>query len=312
MRFVVHKFRYIPRIEFRAAILAIVTGLVLLALKFCAYFITGSTAVYSDAMETIVNVLASVVAFWSLFVAHQPPDEDHPYGHGKIEFMSAAFEGGMILIAAALIVVQAIDQILHRDFKIEKLDVGLLLVVVATLINAFVGLLLLRIGRKQNSLTLHADGVHLITDVVTSVVVLIALTIVHFTGMTWADPIFALGIAVYITISGVGLLRKAAAGLMDQQDFEDHGAIRTILNSHAKSDGPTPHICSYHKLRHRHTGRYHWVDFHMQVPATLTIAEAHGIASVIEYEIEKLLGEGNATAHIEPCDNPDCRMCRGA
>lgn len=285
--------------ERRAAVTSLVVGVILLAIKFVAYFLTGSSAIFSDALESIVNVLASGFALFSIILAHAPPDESHPYGHGKIEFLAAGFEGGMIILAAAVIAVEAIAE-LYRGTHPTQLNFGLVLIVIAMIVNALAGLYLVASGKRHGSFTLEADGKHLLADAITSAAVLVALVIVKLFNFRLADPIAALCIAVYITTMSIGLLRRSAAGLMDQQDATDDATIRGILDSHVGCEGKDPRICSYHKLRHRHSGRYHWVDFHVVVPATLSVAEGHHIASRIEFEIEQALGEGNATAHVEP------------
>lgn len=304
--------RRIPRAELTAVGISVGVGIVLLAIKFVAYYLTGSTAIFSDAVESIVNVLASLVALWALAVAHTPPDHNHPYGHGKVEFVSAGFEGGMILLAAVFVFVSTVDTVFFHELQPQRIGLGLLLIIVAMAINGAVGLLLVRVGKRQGSLTLEADGYHLLSDAFTSVAVLVGLGIVKLTGFVWADPIVAVGIAVYIAVVGLKLVRKSFGGLMDAQDVADEKALLDLLQSHVGDAGKEPRICSFHKLRHRHSGRYHWVDFHVMVPATLNVADGHRIASQIEYEMETLLGEGNATAHIEPCDTPDCPHCRSA
>ncbi|HEX3355972.1 MAG TPA: cation diffusion facilitator family transporter [Tepidisphaeraceae bacterium] len=292
------------RFERRAAVTSLVVGVVLLAIKFVAYFLTGSSAIFSDALESIVNVLASIFALFSIIVAHAPADESHPYGHGKIEFLAAGFEGGTILLAAVIIFVQAVTQ-LYRGTNTEQLNFGILLIVVAMIVNAAAGLYLVASGKQHGSFTLEADGKHLLADAITSAGVLVALAIVKVTHFHQADPIAAVCIAVYISFLSIGLLRRSGAGLMDQQDAGDDAMIRGILDSHVGKTGKDPRICSYHKLRHRHSGRYHWVDFHILVPAHLNVEQGHQIASAIEYEIEQALGEGNATAHVEPDSNSD-------
>jgi cation diffusion facilitator family transporter len=297
-----------PRPEAVAALASTLVGAGLLAIKFLAYFYTNSAAIFSDAMESIVNVLASAFAVYALFYAHRPADREHPYGHGKIEFMSAGFEGGMIFVAALVIAYHAVEAALRRS-PVQELGLGLGLMALAMVVNGATGAYLIRSGRKHNSLTLTADGKHLMSDAVTSAAAIVALVLVRLTGWTVVDPIFALLIAAYITYTAVGLMRAGAAGLLDQQDLEDEALLTKILDAHLAPDGKEPHICSYHKLRHRHSGRYHWVDFHLVVPPALTIDQGHAIASAIEYEIELALGEGNATAHVEPCTDVRCGRC---
>lgn len=296
------------RFERRAAMVSLIVGIALLTLKFIAYFLTGSSAIFSDALESIVNVLASIFALYSIVTAHQPADQEHPYGHGKVEFLAAGFEGGMIVLAAVIITVQAIYELIHGP-SIERTDLGLLLLAVAMIVNGAAGFYLVGSGKRHGSITLESDGKHLLADAVTSLGVIVALAIVRFTGRTIIDPIAALLVAVYITRMGTALLRRSAAGLMDEQDLADDQMIRGILDAHIGLGAKAPIVCSYHKLRHRHSGRYHWVDFHLVVPPGWTIDQGHQVASKIEYEIEQALGEGNATAHVEPCGEKNCSRC---
>ncbi len=299
------------RAERSAASLALIVGVLLLLIKFGAYLLTGSAAILSDALESIVNVLAGGFALYAVILAHLPADREHPYGHGKVEFLSAGFEGGMIILAAVMIVGGAIQK-LFRGGGVQKIDSGLLLIALAMLINGSVGFFLIRKGKSSGSITLEADGKHLLSDAVTSVVVLCALGLVRLTGLQWIDPLAAIVVALYIGWMALGLLRRSAAGLMDEQDREDDAKIRNILDAHLAPSGKPPMICSYHKLRHRHSGRYHWVDFHIMVPAAMDVETGHKVASSIEYEIEQSIGEGNATAHVEPCHASNCAGCDGA
>jgi cation diffusion facilitator family transporter len=300
--------RNIPRVELLAAGTSVAVGLVLLGIKFAAYWVTGSSAIFSDAVESIVNVLASLIALWALALAHTPADEKHPYGHGKVEFMSAGLEGAMILLASVFIFVRTIDVLLFHEIEPARLDLGLLLIVLATLINGAVGWMLVRTGRSRQALALEADGHHLLSDAVTSVAVIGGLIAVKATGWLLLDPIVALLISAYIAWAGYRLLKRAFGGLMDEQDLADERRLVAILDAHA-SGAAEPRICSYHKLRHRHSGRYHWVDFHLVVPAHLDVAQGHAIASQIEREMQQTLGEGNATAHVEPCIKGECGRC---
>jgi cation diffusion facilitator family transporter len=304
---------HVPRPEARAALLAVVVSAGLLVMKLAAYFITGSTAIFSDALESVVNVLASSFAMYSLSLAHRPADAEHPYGHGKVEFLSAGFEGGMILLAAIVIMVSSIDTLINHMDRLEtagRLDVGLVIMVVAMMLNGTVGIYLIRTGRRRGAIALEADGKHLLSDAVSSAVALGALLVVRITGFRYADPIGAIVIAAYIAYLAGGLINRSAAGLMDKQDLADNEALEKILESHVA--GAEPRICSFHKLRHRHSGRYHWVEFHISVPAHLNVDTGHRIASVIEHEMEEMLGEGNATAHVEPCRGDDCQVCHRA
>lgn len=294
-------------IERRAAIVSLLVSLLLMAIKFVAYLFTGSSAIFSDALESIVNVLASGFALFAIHYSHLPADRSHPYGHGKVEFFSAGLEGAMILLAAVVILARAV-----QDFWVGpavqqgKLDIGLPLLAVAMLANGIIGVFLLRRGRASGSIALEADGHHLISDAVTSAVVLLALLVVRQTGILAIDPICAFLMSIYIAWIGTRLVRRSAAGLMDEQDPDDEQRIRTLLDSHVGADAAEPRICSYHKLRHRHTGRYHWVDFHLVVPKDWDVSLAHRAASEIEHEIELALGDADATAHVEPCISDAC------
>jgi cation diffusion facilitator family transporter len=301
---------HVPKNERRAAAVALLVSLVLLGAKFFAYLLTGSAAIFSDALESIVNVAAAAFAIYSLAVAHTPADREHPYGHGKIEFFAGGFEGGMILLASVLAIGKAVDAFIHGGIRDQNLTVGILVLSGGLVVNAIVGLALLRLGRSTGSITLQADGKHLLSDAVSSAFALVALVLVRLTGKDWIDPTVAIVVAIYIAGIGIALIRHAAAGLMDRQDRADQQLLQKILKSHVGPGGAEPHICSFHKLRHRHSGRYHWVDFHIMMPADWDIRRGHEIASAIEYEIEQALGEGNATAHIEPCKDADCQTCR--
>src|SRR5665213_487343 len=302
-------FRYVPKVEARAATASLVAGVVLTSLKFIAYYLTNSSAIFSDALESIVNVAAAGFAIYALSVAHRPPDVDHPYGHGKIEFLAAGFEGSMILLAAVVAVIRAIDALLHHFADLKAVGMGLGLMAVALLVNGLLGGLLVRVGRRAKSATLEADGHHLLSDAITSIAAISGLLVVRVTGWGYADPIAALLVAAYIGRTGVMLMRDAVAGLMDRQDTHDERLLRSILDAHCGPAGQPPRICSYHKLRHRHSGRYHWVDFHLVVPADWQVDRGHRVASTIEYEIEQALEIGNATAHVEPCHEPGCAAC---
>lgn len=300
---------HVPPTEAKAIFLSLAAGVILLVLKFVAYVFTSSAAVYSDALESTVNVAAAIFAAYALHVAHTPADASHPYGHGKIEFLSAAFEGGMILLAGLFAGVKAIGDLVHPALQADHLDVGLALMATALVVNGVLGWYLVQTGKRHRSLTLEADGHHLLGDAVTSVAAASGLLLVRVMHWPLADPIAALLVSAYIVWVGFRLIARASAGLMDKQDLDDEVLLRQILDAHVGPDGAEPHICSYHKLRHRHSGRYHWVEFHMVVPRDWNVDRGHRIASAIEDEIESALGEGNATAHVEPCHGHACPAC---
>lgn len=291
--------------------MALGVGVVLTSAKFTGYFLTGSAVIYSDALESIVNLAAAVFALYSLSVAHRPADDSHPYGHGKIEFLAVGFEGGMILIAGLMSLLKAVDVFRNPDAALnqQNFPIAIGLMAVALVGNGMTGFYLIRIGRKHQSVTLEADGHHLLSDAWTSVAALAAVTAVKLTGLAWLDPLAAVFVALYIAWVGVGLLRRAEAGLTDRQDTADAALLSGILDGHLPGGGKSPTICSYHKVRHRHAGRFHWVDFHLVVPAEWNVQKGHEVASAIEDELEEAIGEGNATAHVEPCMPGKCDRC---
>jgi len=287
------------QLERRAARIALVTSVALLFTKLAAWQLTGSTAVFGDAMESVVNVAASALVIWSVWMANRPADETHPYGHGKAEFLSSAIEGGMISVAMLVVMVRSALELFHSSAKIEHVEFGLLLLAFTMMANGGVGLWLIQVGCKTKSSALHADGIHLISDAWTSGAAVVSLLLVRWTGKQLLDPIIALIMAVWVGFVGYRLIRRALGDLLDEQDLADLAKVETILNDHARVDGPLPRIISFHKVRTRHSGRDHWVDFHLQLRPDMDLKSAHDVASEIENKIEAALG-GTATAHIEP------------
>lgn len=287
-----------------AMIISISVSLVLLLVKFAAYLLTGSAAILSDATESIVNVIASIFAFLSLRIAMKPPDEKHPYGHGKAEFFSAAFEGGAIIVAAIWITYKAVHELVTGP-TFHKLDVGIWLVIFSVVVNAALGFFLIRRGRQSHNLILEADGKHIMTDVVTSTGVVVGLVIMYFTRWFWLDAVIAIIMAGVIIRTGWILLREAGTGMMDAKCPEDDIVINNILEQQQFEE-----VCGYHKIRHRHSGGIHFVDFHLIFPRETTVARAHAIATAIESCIATALGDAGVMAHIEPCKRKDCPKCR--
>ncbi|MBI2341732.1 MAG: cation transporter [Deltaproteobacteria bacterium] len=287
----------------KAALYSLTVGVCLLIIKFIAYALTGSAAILSDAAESIVNVLTASFALYSIKVASKPADECHPYGHGKIEFFSAALEGGSIIVAAVWILYRSLQELIMGPV-LHQLDIGLMLVAFAAAINAILGWHLIKTGKKEKSLTLEADGKHILTDVVTSVAVVAGLLIVYFTRWLIVDSIIAILVALNIIYAGLKLLRVSASGMMDASSPQDEVLIRQILVE------PTFHdICGYHKLRHRLSGNTHFVDFHLIFPKKFVIEAAHAIATAVEAKIAASLGDASVMAHIEPCRKVDCPNC---
>lgn len=311
--------RRVPRVELAAAVVAVVVGILLLLTKFAAFAITGSSAIFTDAAESIVNVVASGFALLALLYSRRPADAEHPYGHGKVEFLSALLEGGMICIASFVALARAAEAA-WRGPELHRLDWGIALVAVAGVVNGAVGYGLMAVGKRQGALPLEANGRHLLTDFVTSIILLVALFAVRFTGIVWLDPIAACLLALYLGWEGVHLAQRAVANLLDTQDAADDQRLTDLLSAHVGPDGREPRICSYHKLRHRHVGRDHWIDFHLVVPADWTVDRGHAVGTRIEMELQAAFGRDDphqpgdafATAHIEPCRDPGCPTCATA
>lgn len=279
----------------RVAVQALRCGVAITVLKFAAFFLTDSMAVLSDAVESIVNILAAFVMLKAIVLASIPPDKHHPYGHGKIEFMAVGLEGVLILLAAAGIALSAGWRWLHGA-QTQRVDLGLLLMSVVTALTAALAWHVWRSGRRYENATLVADGKHLATDAITTVGVWVGLMVVWLTGWQWVDHAVALVVAGFIAVTGMRLAREGFDGLMDRADPDDQIVINQILDAKVRQGL----ILGYHKVRHRHTGSCHWVDMHLQVDGQLSIAEGHARGSEIEREIEAALGQGNATAHVEP------------
>jgi cation diffusion facilitator family transporter len=295
-------------VERRAAAVAVVAGVVLMAVKFVAWRMTGSSAVYSDAVESIVNVVASGFALWAVAQSHRPADRTHPYGHGRFEFVSMSVEGALIGAAGTSIVWEAAHRLLSGDVSVQRIDWGLALVGATVLANGALGWWLLSLGRRTGSAALSGDGRHLMSDALTSLAAIGALVAVRVTGIAWLDPLAAILMAVVLVVVGVRMVRRSLGELVDEQDAGDYETVRRILDSHVEgtAGARAPLIRGWHKLRTRHIGRHHWVEFHIQVDGRTDVRAAHETASAIEHEIEQALGcgvdGGDATAHVEPAE----------
>lgn len=290
----------------RVALHALIAGCAIMGLKFLVYSLTNSAAVLSDALESIINIAAAVMMIFALWFAHQPADRDHPYGHGKIEFLAVGIEGSMILLAGLVIVYEA----LHRlAFPVPiRVDLGVYGLAAVGILSAILAAYVLFAGVRYQSPTLLADGRHLLADVLSTVGVFLGLLLVKFTGHTPLDAIVALIMGAVVLFTSWRLLRQSFHGLMDREDPRDNVAIREILDQEVASGA----IRAYHKVRHRHNGAFHWIDFHLELDGHTTIQQGHDIASRIEGRIERALGQADATAHLEPYVPPDAPPARPA
>lgn len=292
------------RWRLRAARFALGLGVLIFVGKWIAYFITGSTAVYSDAMESVVNVAAGVMLLYSLRVAERPADHDHPYGHGKVEFFSAGMEGAMICFAAVLIALEAVRSLLeHRT--LENLDFGFLILIVASVCNGLLGMYLIRTGQRTQSIALIADGKHLLVDVYTSFAVVGGLLAIWLTQWLWLDPLIAFTMSGLILVEGWKLMRHAIGGLMDEADPDLLHRLVGVLE--AKRE---PWHIDVHGLRAWRSGRLHHLDLHLCLPRYFDIEREHQINDALEAVIFKELGvEGEAIFHFDPCRPRQCATC---
>jgi cation diffusion facilitator family transporter len=292
------------RIRLRAALLSLVVATLMLGAKYQAYRMTGSTAVLSDALESIVNVLAAVFALGGLLFAGRPADRNHPYGHGKIEFFSAAFEGGLIAFASILIVYEAVRSLVAGP-DVRQIGVGLLIVLGSALVNLALGLYLVRTGRRYVSLTLIADGQHVLADVWTSVGIIVGLGLVHLTGQAWLDPVVALLVALWLMVTGFRLVRHAAGGLLDE---EDPLLLKQVLGALQKYVGGG--VIRVHQLRAIRSGRFQHVEAHLVVPEFWSVERAHDLSEDVATRVMRDLGaEGEMVFHTDPCHRIYCAMC---
>jgi cation diffusion facilitator family transporter len=283
-----------------AMTLSLLVGLSMLLIKISACILTGSAAILSDAAESIVHVAAVSFAFYSLRLSQKPADLGHLYGHAKISFFSAGFEGAMIILAALYIAFEAIRGWI-RGPELNHVGVGTLLTVLAMAINGVLGLFLVWTGKRRNSLILTANGKHVLTDFWTSLGVVIGLCLVLLTGWSPWDPIAALVVATNILVSGIGLIRQSVGGLMDVADPQYHQQVVRLLDRETVRYGIT-----HHDVRHRSLGDIHWVDVHLLFPGSMPVSAAHRIATSIENTVGPALSPpACVTTHLEAFEDHD-------
>lgn len=293
----------------RVIIISILAGIFILVLKFLAYLMTGSMALKSDAIESIVNVAAAIFALGAVIFSNQPADKTHPYGHGKIEHFSAAFEGGLITLAAALIIFESIHNLIE-GVKLQSLNLGVLVNFSAGVFNGFLGWFLVRSGKKHNSKALEADGWHVLSDFYTTVGIGIALIVVKITGLYWLDPVIAIFVALILAGTGFKLVHHSSSALLDKEDPEMVDTIVRVINQVR-----TPDIIAIHELRTLRSGRYTHVDLHIVVPEYYSTAHSHDL---VEQFGKKIIAtgalkdgklEGECHTHIDPCRKLFCAAC---
>lgn len=282
----------------RYAWLSIAAAVVTILLKGIAWWLTGSVGLLSDALESFVNLAGALMALAMLTLAATPADARHAYGHGKAEYFSSAFEGFLILLAAVSIAYAAVDRFLHPQ-EIEAAGVGLLVSVVASLINLFAARELMQAGRAYNSITLEADAKHLMTDVWTSAGVIIGVGLVWLSGWLWLDPLIALLVAVNIVWTGWHLLQRSTSGLMDEALPETQiKSIESILEKY-RNQG-----LDFHALRTRQAGRQAFITLHVLVPGDWSVQRGHDQLELIELDIRNAVPYSHLTTHLEPLEDP--------
>lgn len=292
--------------EFRYILISLVVSIIVTAGKFIAYFKTGSVAVLSDALESIINVLAALFACYSVYLTAKPRDKNHPYGHGKVEFFSIGFEGGMITIAGLLILYNAVDYFISPR-TLNGLNSGIIILAVTGLINLLLGLFLIRSGKKLPSITISGNGQHIITDAWSSLGVIIVLVLITITGWQWLDPLASLIMGLLIITKGYTLLRKSVSGLMDETDLKVVDQIVTILSEKRKSQW-----IDVHNLRIQQFGNNLHIDCHVSLPYYYTLEEVHREVKKIEKVLNDYFPkrEVECFIHTDPCCPPlSCPYC---
>ena len=283
----------------RFAWLSIAAAIMTISLKAGAYFLTGSVGLLSDALESVVNLVAAIVALIALTVAHQEPDEEHAYGHEKAEYFASGIEGALIIVAALTIAYTAIERLMHPA-PVEQAWLGLGVSTVASLINLGVAVRLKRAAQEYRSITLEADAKHLLTDVWTSVGVVIGVAAVALTGWTWLDAVVALAVAVNIVWSGGQLVRRSMLGLLDTAlPTAEREAVQAIFERYTREQGIV-----FHALRTREAGARRFVSVHVLVPGRWTVHHGHALLEAIERDIRGAIHGVTIFTHLESLDDP--------
>ncbi|MGC8766289.1 MAG: cation diffusion facilitator family transporter [Brevinematia bacterium] len=277
----------------QGALISIISNTSLMTMKVIAGLITNSISIISEAIHSLIDLTASIVAFIAIKKALKPPDEDHPYGHGKYESISGFFEGILIFLAASLIIYESIKRIIE-GIHIEEIEIGIAVMLISGGINLIVSSVLFNISKKEESLALKADALHLSTDVLTSVGVGLGLLIINFTKLTILDPIIAIIIALIIIRASINLLKETIQELSDKSLPENElEEIKNIINSN-------PDVLEFHKLRTRKIGKQREIDFHLVLREEITLLEGHKISHTISDRIQERFPESKVTIHIEP------------
>jgi cation diffusion facilitator family transporter len=282
----------------------VTVAVVLFIIKMIAWILTHSVAILTDALESTVNVIAGFIGLYSLYVAAKPRDEDHPYGHGKAEFLSAAVEGTLISIAGLVIIYESIENFIHPQ-PLRQLDYGIILVAITATINFIVGMIAVKKGKKNNSLALVASGKHLQSDTWSTVGLIIGLVLILATGKVWIDGVVALLFAVFILYTGYHILRSSVAGIMDEVDKELLQKMLAVLNANRRENW-----IDLHNLRIIKYGGTLHIDCHLTIPWYLNVVEAHKEVEELASLIKKEFGDAiELFVHTDPCLDFSCPIC---
>ncbi|PKP61288.1 MAG: cation transporter [Candidatus Altiarchaeales archaeon HGW-Altiarchaeales-1] len=291
------------REKIRAANVSITSNLILTLLKFIVGILTGAVSIISEAIHSLNDLLASLIARYAVGQSSKPPDEEHRYGHGKIEDVSALIEGMLILFAVIFILYESIGRIISGKFEIEIIEWGIVVMLIAAVANFFVSQYLHLVAKKTNSSALEADALHLRTDIYTSLGVFLGLIVVKFTGILILDSIIAIGVAILIVRAAVKMILKSGKNLMDiKLPKSEEDKIIAILDSHREK------FIDYHKLRTRSSGAEKYIDVHIVFPKQTSVEDSHNLAGHIKSDIIEKIGKINVIVHIEPC-NGKCEIC---
>jgi cation diffusion facilitator family transporter len=283
----------------RYAWLSIGAAVTTIALKTAAWRLTGSVGLLSDALESLVNLAAAVMALAMITVALRPPDEDHAFGHGKAEYVASGAEGALIIVAELGIAWAAVGRLLHPQ-PLARLGLGVLVSAAASAVNLVVARVLIRVGRRRRSIALEADGHHLMTDVWTSAGVLVGIGAVAATGWPWLDPAIAIAVAAQIVWSGFNLMRRSWLGILDSAlPAEDLEALRAVLARHAASAG-----AQFHAVRTRQAGARRFVSMHVLVPGDWSVRRGHALAESIERDVREVIPAAAVDTHLEAIEDP--------
>lgn len=293
----------------RFAWLSIAAAILTISLKGAAYFLTGSVGLLSDALESTANLAAAIVALIALSMASRPANDEFTFGFSKVEYFASGFEGGMILLAAAGIIITALPRLIHPE-PLEQLGLGLIISIAASLINLGVALVLMRAGKQYGSITLESDARHLMTDVWTTGGVLLGIALVWATGFTRLDAIIALLVALNILYTGYRLLTRSGRGLLDVAlPAEELASIRSILDAYQNQG------VKYHALRSRQAARRKFLAVHLLVPGNWSVRRGHALAEQVERQVIEAIPNANIVTHIEPVEDPlslqDASLDRG-